>query len=49
MAMTNNFIYTTLVSGFAVLGITLVVICAGILICVIISELNEYTRQKRKK
>lgn len=47
--MTNNFIYTTLVSGFTVLGISLVVIYGGVLSLIIISELREIIKQKRKK
>ena len=47
--MTNNFIYTTLVNGFTVLGISLVVICGGVLTLIIISELREIIIQKRKK
>ena len=47
--MTNNFIYTTLVNGFTVLGISLVVICGGVLNLIIISELREIIKQKRKK
>lgn len=47
--MTNNFIYTTLVSGFTVLGISLVVICGMVLSLIIISELREIIKQKREK